>query len=110
MFSYPNPNPKSFLGCHSAPSRSINVGTDISIEETLDSPRQTEAHVTHERTSTTSSQTWRAPGQYDHATIMDLVELFFEVVNPIFPLWKACMLVKEPANGGKIKSRGCMNI
>ncbi|KJY02547.1 hypothetical protein TI39_contig42g00011 [Zymoseptoria brevis] len=31
--------------------------------------------------------TWRAPSDYTHATIMDLVELFFEIVYPIFPLF-----------------------
>ncbi|SMQ46753.1 unnamed protein product [Zymoseptoria tritici ST99CH_3D1] len=31
--------------------------------------------------------TWRAPSDYTHATVMDLVELFFEIVYPIFPLF-----------------------
>lgn len=31
--------------------------------------------------------TWKAPGHYRHANIIDLVELFFEIVYPIFPLF-----------------------
>lgn len=46
-------------------------------------------------TSPQSSQRWQAPTRYPHATIMDLVELYFEIVYPIFPLFHQPSFVRR---------------
>ena len=54
-------------------------------QQQTDSLADTETDATDGGTSL--ADIWKAPSHYRHATIMDLVELFFEIVYPIFPLF-----------------------
>lgn len=50
-------------------------------------PEQTAALTSPTHGDTAIPGLWQAPVHYRHAIIMDLVELFFEIVYPIFPLF-----------------------
>lgn len=61
-------------------------------EEHQTIPLRPDGNLASEHTSpasfgTISTYPWRAPNHYSHATVIDLVELFFEIVYPIFPFF-----------------------
>ena len=71
-------------------------------------PRESHnVHVDQERDGTDDeeSQEWTAPNVASQATIMDLVELYFEIVYPIFPFFHRPSFVRAISRGQHLKDR-----
>jgi hypothetical protein len=63
------------------------------LHDTADHPSTSSS--TGEHSQATFIRPWRAPNHYNHATIMDLVELFFEIVYPIFPFFHQPTFIRQ---------------